>query len=107
MGDTIDMSRVIALDDGEVHESDGVRVTAIKAAHEFFDRNDATGYPYLGFVIETDAVTMYHSGDTCKYDGLPAILREWKLDAAFLPINGRDAVRLRAGCIGNMTYQGR
>ena len=23
----------------------------------------------------------------------------------FLPINGRDAKRLAAGCIGNMTYQ--
>jgi L-ascorbate metabolism protein UlaG (beta-lactamase superfamily) len=33
------------------------------------------------------------------------ILRAWKLDLAFLPINGRDARRLKANCIGNMTYQ--
>ncbi len=103
--DSIDMARMIALDDGGVYESDGLRITAVKAAHEFFDRDESTGYPYLGFVIEADGVTIYHSGDTCRYDGLASTLRKWKLAAAFLPINGRDAVRFRAGCIGNMTYQ--
>ncbi|MEZ4606292.1 MAG: hypothetical protein R2865_05670 [Deinococcales bacterium] len=29
----------------------------------------------------------------------------WPLDAAFVPINGRDAKRYREGIIGNMTYQ--
>ena len=33
------------------------------------------------------------------------LLRRWPLDLAFLPINGRDARRLAANCIGNMTYQ--
>jgi len=103
--DSIDSSRLVGLDDGGVYEEDGVRITAVKAAHEFFDRDDATGYPYLGFVIETDGVTVFHSGDTCMYDGLVQTLKKWRLSAAFLPINGRDAVRLRAGCIGNMTYQ--
>lgn len=103
--DSIDVSRITGLDDGEVYESDGLKITALKAAHEFFDRDDAMGYPYLGFVIETDGVTIYHSGDTCMYDGLAATLQKWNLTAAFLPINGRDAVRLRANCIGNMTYQ--
>jgi L-ascorbate metabolism protein UlaG (beta-lactamase superfamily) len=32
-------------------------------------------------------------------------LRRWHLGLAFLPINGRDAKRLAAGCLGNMTYQ--
>jgi len=31
--------------------------------------------------------------------------RLWPLDLALLPINGRDARRLAANCIGNMTYQ--
>ena len=31
--------------------------------------------------------------------------RRWRIDLAFLPINGRDAKRLAANCIGNMTYQ--
>lgn len=104
-GDQLDMTRVLGLDDGGVHEADGVKVTAIKAAHELFDRRKGFGYPYLGFVFEVDGVAFYHSGDTCRYDGLAARLRRWELSAAFLPINGRDAVRLRANCIGNMTYQ--
>ncbi|MBI4978122.1 MAG: MBL fold metallo-hydrolase [Spirochaetes bacterium] len=103
--DNIDMARVCTLDDGGVYDSDGVRITAVKAAHEFFDYDEKAGYPYLGFIIETDGVAVYHSGDTCNYEGLAAALRQWDLTAAFLPINGRDAKRLRAGCIGNMTYQ--
>jgi L-ascorbate metabolism protein UlaG (beta-lactamase superfamily) len=47
----------------------------------------------------------YHSGDTLVYEGLLQTLRQWSLDVAFLPINGRDAVRYQSGCIGNMTYQ--
>ena len=99
------MSRVRLLDDGQVLEEKGVRVTAIKAAHELFDHSVAYGYPYLGYVIEADGVTIYHAGDTCVYDGLATRLRAWSIAVAFLPINGRDARRLRAGCIGNMTYQ--
>ncbi|MGA2618579.1 MAG: hypothetical protein ABSF26_13280 [Thermoguttaceae bacterium] len=43
--------------------------------------------------------------DTCLYEGMQAGLRRWPLDLALLPINGRDAKRLAANCIGNMTYQ--
>ncbi len=82
----------------------GIRVTAVKAKHEFFYETP-DGFPYLGYVIEGNGVTAYHSGDTVLYEGLCTYLRRWKLDVAFLPINGRDATRYRAGCIGNMTYQ--
>jgi len=101
----LDMARVAAMDDGEAFERDGLKATALKAAHEFLDRDSTLGHPYLGFVFETDGVCVYHSGDTCLYEGLHESLRRWSLDAAFLPINGRDAKRLKAGCIGNMTYQ--
>ncbi len=103
--DGLDMGRVVALDDGDVYEKGGVKITAIKAAHELFDKQKGLGYPYLGFVIEADGATVYHAGDSCDYDGLARRLRKWKLSAAFLPVNGRDAVRLKANCIGNMTYQ--
>lgn len=79
-------------------------VTAIKAKHEFFDEGPE-GFPYLGYVMDGNGVSCYHSGDTLVYDGLIGALRRWHFDAAFLPINGRDAVRYRSGCIGNMTYQ--
>ncbi len=98
--------RLIGLDDMVQKRVGAVLVTGIAAAHEFLERDRATGmHPFLGFVVETGGVVFYHSGDTCIYDGLQAKLRKWRYDAVFLPINGRDARRLRSGCIGNMTYQ--
>lgn len=102
----LDESRLRLLDDGIVFSDDGVKITAIKAAHEFFDDEKFGGrFPHLSFMIETDGVVVFHSGDTCIYEGLTTRLKEWKIDLAFLPINGRDARRLRSNCIGNMTYQ--
>ncbi len=105
-GLNIDPGLFIGMDDGGQVEVNGVEITGIAAAHEFLDRDRASGhYPYLGYIIKANGVTIYHAGDTCMYEGLVTKLKPWKLDAVFLPINGRDAVRLAAGCIGNMTYQ--
>ena len=98
--------RFAGLDDGTSFEARGVRITGVAAAHEFLDRDPATGrHPHLGYVIEANGVTLYHAGDCCIYEGLVTKLRRWRFDAVFLPINGRDARRLAANCIGNMTYQ--
>ncbi|OGV78370.1 MAG: MBL fold metallo-hydrolase [Lentisphaerae bacterium RIFOXYB12_FULL_65_16] len=102
----IPKARFIGLDDGTRAESADVCITGIAAAHEFLDRDPRTGaYPYLGYVVEGNGCTVYHSGDSCVYEGLQTKLKQWSFDLAFLPINGRDAKRLAAGCIGNMTYQ--
>jgi L-ascorbate 6-phosphate lactonase len=98
--------RLAGLDDGKTIEVGGVRITGVPAAHEFLDQDPLTGrYPYLGYVVEAGGCVLYHSGDCCIYEGLQARLRRWQIDVACLPINGRDAVRLASGCIGNMTYQ--
>ncbi len=98
--------RLRGMNDGGVLECDGIRVTAIASAHELLDRNPATGlFPCLGYVVETDGVTAYHSGDCCIYEGLQTKLSRWTFDLMMLPINGRDAKRLKNDCIGNMTYQ--
>jgi len=102
----IETSRFIGLDDGQTFTHDSLSITAIAAAHEFLDRDQATGqYPYLGFIIEAEGFCFYHAGDTCLYEGLIHKLRSWQFDVMCLPINGRDAQRFREGCIGNMTYQ--
>ncbi len=101
----IPAERIIALDEGIVFEDKGMRISAIAAQHEFFDRDPDLGYPYLSYIVEADGVVIYHSGDTLRYDGMVAKLARWKLDIAFVPINGRDAERYRRNCIGNMTYQ--
>lgn len=97
--------RVVAMDEGLVHVHGGVRIAAIAAAHEFFDRDDELGYPYLQFIVEAGGITVLHTGDTLRYDGMAAKLSRWTMDLAFMPINGRDAVRFARGTIGNMTYQ--
>jgi L-ascorbate metabolism protein UlaG (beta-lactamase superfamily) len=98
--------RITGLNDGGCVEVNGVRISAVAAAHEFLDYNPATGlYPYLGYIFESNGVTVYHAGDSCIYEGLQTKLKKWTIDIALLPINGRDAVRLRKNCIGNMTYQ--
>ncbi len=98
--------RMVGLTDLQTGEWNGVKITGIAAAHEFLDRDEPTGlYPYLGYVIEANGCTLYHSGDCCVYEGLQAKLSKWKFDVMFLPINGRDARRLKMNIIGNMTYQ--
>ena len=98
--------RLFPMTAGDVWERDGVRVTAVKSKHEFFDERPTLGFPYLGYVIETDGVCFYHSGDTINYEGLLTTLQGFpRFDAIFVPINGRDAERFTSGCIGNFTYQ--
>jgi len=97
--------RFVALDAEEDLQTHGVQVTAIAAAHEFFDVDPERGHPYLGYIVQSGGVTIYHAGDTLKYEGLETRLKRQPIDLAFLPINGRDATRLARNCIGNMTYQ--
>jgi L-ascorbate metabolism protein UlaG (beta-lactamase superfamily) len=98
--------RVVGVDDGFSASVAGITVAGVPAAHEFLDTDSATGlHPYLGFIIEGNGFRLYHAGDTCLYEGMQPLLRRWPLDLALLPINGRDARRLRGNCIGNMTYQ--
>lgn len=104
----IPKDRFIGLDDGcSLNLSDTIKISGIAAAHEFLDRDADTGaYPYLGCVLEGNGCIIYHSGDTCIYEGLLSRLRKFgKIDVMFLPINGRDAKRYCSNTIGNMTYQ--
>jgi L-ascorbate 6-phosphate lactonase len=98
--------RFLGMDNGRTVEVDGIRVHAVASAHEFLDQDPETGaYPYLGFVIEGNGCKVYHSGDTCNYEGLETRLKALAPDVVMLPINGRDAERFKRGCLGNMTYQ--
>jgi L-ascorbate 6-phosphate lactonase len=92
--------RLVGLDVGDTFERAGFRVCAIASAHEAFDRDASGRHPYLGFVIESDGLRLYHSGDTLLYDGLAEALGGDRFDVLFLPINGRDPAR---GVAGNMS----
>jgi L-ascorbate 6-phosphate lactonase len=99
--------RLIGINDGQTVNCKGLEITGVASAHEFLDYNPETGlYPYMGYSVSDGTVRFYHSGDACIYEGMISKIRQTgHLNVAFLPINGRDAVRLRANCIGNMTYQ--
>ena len=100
--------RFIGIDDGlSFLLSENIKITGIPAAHEFLDRDPKTGYyPYLGIILEGNNCVIYHSGDTCIYEGIQDKLRQFgKIDIMFVPINGRSGKRYRADTIGNMTYQ--
>jgi L-ascorbate 6-phosphate lactonase len=99
--------RFIGIKDGETLFDDDLGITGVASAHEFLDRDPVTGlYPHMGFVLSSNGRNIYHSGDCCIYEGLETKLKNCrKFDAMFLPINGRDAIRYKANCIGNMTYQ--
>lgn len=90
----IDPSFPIGLDDGVSTSIEGFRVTGVPAAHE--ERTRA----YLGYVVEFGPWTVYHSGDTIRYDGMAEKLVQWRIDVCFLPINGRAPERKVPG---NMT----
>jgi L-ascorbate metabolism protein UlaG (beta-lactamase superfamily) len=99
-------ARVRGLDDGRVLELCGLRLHGLPAAHELLEPDPLSGgYRALGVVIEGGGCSVYHAGDTCIYEGMQERLRAFRLAAALLPINGRDAERLARNCIGNMTFQ--
>lgn len=73
---------------------------AVPAAHEALEQDDAGHHKFIGLVIEVGPWTIYHSGDTVRYPGMVEQLRQWSIDLALLPINGRDPKR---GVAGNLS----
>jgi L-ascorbate metabolism protein UlaG (beta-lactamase superfamily) len=73
---------------------------AVPSAHESLETDENGDHKFVGYVIKVDGRTIYHSGDCCLYDGLVERLKQWRIDLALLPINGRDPAR---GVAGNFT----
>jgi L-ascorbate metabolism protein UlaG (beta-lactamase superfamily) len=92
--------RIVGVDAGDVVERAGFRVRAIPSAHEGLDTDQEGRHLYLGYVVESEGLLLYHSGDSLAYDGLERQLGTGRFDVLFLPINGRDVAR---GVPGNMT----
>jgi L-ascorbate 6-phosphate lactonase len=92
--------RLVGVDAGDVVDCGGFQVRAVPAAHEGLDTDAAGRHLYLGYVIESEGLRLYHSGDSLAFEGLPEQLGPERLDVMFLPINGRDPAR---GVPGNMT----
>jgi L-ascorbate 6-phosphate lactonase len=97
------------IDDGRIHAMKGdddlslkeIKVHAIPAMHEEFDKHPEKGHPYLSYVISIDGINIFHAGDTIRYHGQAERLRQTRIDLAFLPINGRDDFRHGLDFAGN------
>jgi L-ascorbate metabolism protein UlaG (beta-lactamase superfamily) len=72
---------------------------AVPAAHEEVETDRHGHHKSIGLVIKVGLWTIYHAGDTIRYNGMAKLLRSWGIDIALLPINGRDPYR---GVAGNL-----
>ena len=89
----------LGMSDGDVLDLHNFKIICVPAAHNTIDRDEKGHLKYVGFVVQFGAYSVYHSGDTLWYDGIVDILKPFKLDIAFLPINGNDPAR---GVSGNL-----
>jgi L-ascorbate metabolism protein UlaG (beta-lactamase superfamily) len=92
--------RLAGIDVGAAVERAGFRVRAIPSAHEGLDVDPRGRHYYLGYVILSEGLSLYHSGDSLVYDSLVKQLGRDPFDVLFLPINGRNPAR---GVAGNMS----
>ena len=83
----------IGLDDGDSMELSRIEFFGVASAHETVDRDENGQVKALGYVLRFGSWSLYHSGDTLRYDGMAEKLRPFAVDVALLPINGRAAER--------------
>jgi L-ascorbate metabolism protein UlaG (beta-lactamase superfamily) len=84
------------IDEGETVSAAGFEITALPAAHEAIERDDAGRMLHLGYVVRCGPFALYHAGDTIPYDGMAERVGGG-IDVALLPINGRAPERRVAG----------
>ena len=88
--------------DGEAIRIGPFTFHAIPSAHEMLEQDEHGDHRYIGLILQAGGWTIYHSGDCVPYEGLVERLRNWNIDLALLPINGRDPAR---GVAGNFSAE--
>ena len=89
----IDPAIPVGVDDGSTIELSGIRYSGVASAHETVERDGHGRAKALGYVLQFGDWSLYHSGDTVRYDGMAEKLRPFAIDVALLPINGRAPER--------------
>ncbi len=96
--------RILSIDAGEALDlCRGLRVVATPSAHETLERNENGDHRFLGFLLKSRDVTIWHSGDTVPFDGLAEEVKAMQPDVALLPVNGRRPELSSRGVPGNLT----
>jgi L-ascorbate 6-phosphate lactonase len=103
--------RVLGTQPGATIERSGLHIDPVPARHgvnvsdsyTFGEQLSKGLVRYLGYVVETGGVRLYHAGDCIPYAGQIERLRELHPQLALLPINGRDFYReSERNLVGNM-----
>jgi len=85
------------LDAGEMLKLSDFKFHAVPAAHNTLEKDERGRHKFLGYVVEAGPWTIYHSGDTLRYDGMVDCLKRHRINLALLPINGDRPERRVAG----------
>lgn len=93
----IETTLPIGLNDGETYKDENFMISAIPAAHNTIDRNQAGQCHYLGYFITVGGIRIYHSGDTLYYAEMETLISDFAPHIALLPINGNLPSRKVAG----------
>jgi L-ascorbate metabolism protein UlaG (beta-lactamase superfamily) len=93
----VEPSRIIEIDAGDSISAAGITIHAVPAAHDSIERDAGGRCRFLGYIFQLGPWTIYHSGDTLRYDAMAEQFARWQIDIAILPINGRAPERRVAG----------
>jgi len=66
----IDPAAATGLDDGTSIDISGIRFSGVASAHEALERDEHGRAKYLGYVLQFGSWSIYHSGDTVRYEGM-------------------------------------
>ncbi|KQT43192.1 MBL fold metallo-hydrolase [Aureimonas sp. Leaf454] len=96
--------RIVPMEAGQRRELlPGIAIAAVRAAHETLETDADGRHRFLGYAIEADGVTVFHSGDTVPFLGQIEEVAALRADVALLPVNGRSPALSAAGIAGNMS----
>lgn len=87
----------IGLTAGSSYRDQEFEFHGIPSAHNTLETDEQGRHRFMGFVVQVGPWRLYHSGDTLHYPGMEQWLIPWKIDLAFLPINGDRPERKVAG----------
>ena len=97
--------RLHPINAGETITLAGISITATRAAHETLETDENGNHRFLGYLVDTGSVRIWHSGDCVPFEGLVAEISALKPDLALLPVNGRRAELSDNGVPGNFSVQ--
>jgi L-ascorbate 6-phosphate lactonase len=99
----ITAERRIVPGSGKPLEFGDLQINIVPSGHYGLEFDQQRGWRWLGFHMQWNGVTFYHSGDTILYPGYLDRLRALpKIDVGMLAANGRDECRESEGVTGNL-----